>query len=142
MIQRIRSAVRRLTPGGWTSRQWAAVVLVVSVTTAASITAAYGSRELAAILAGLVVIALVLAVVRLLRRLERHEKAMADRSRAVMERLELAQRQMLAAVENERLAAHDRHVELLGAVRGFQEALARSIAPCTDAPAKAEARHG
>jgi hypothetical protein len=79
------------------------------------------------------VIALVLAVVRLLRRLERHEKAMADRSRAVMERLELAQRQVLAAVENERLAAHDRHVELLDAVRGFREALDQ-IGPSKSVP--------
>jgi hypothetical protein len=104
-------------------RELAEAVVAVAVTAAAVVSAAYGPQELAALLAGLVALTLILAVLRLRRRLDRHEKAMADRSQVMMERVELAQRQVLAAVENERVAAHDRYAELRDAVRGFGETL-------------------
>ena len=101
----------------FTFRQAVALVTVLVIGLGAIAVAAFGSQSLALALMGLLIVLTFFAVVQVRRRVATMQQRLAREAQArrndvavMQQRLALRQRQILAALENERLAAADRQL--------------------------------
>jgi hypothetical protein len=125
----------------FTFRQAVALVTVLVIGLGAIAVAAFGSQSLALALMGLLIVLTFFAVVQVRRRVAMMQQRLAREAQAgrrdieqirknnrhlnhevavMQQRLALRQRQILAALENERLAAADRQRGLLSKIRDLQ----------------------
>jgi hypothetical protein len=94
----------------------------MALTSATVAAAIVGWLDVAAVLAGMLVVSLAAAVIQVRRRVDAQARSLADQSSHVVQRLEFFQRQMLSVIEAERLAAHDRYEALLAAIHASRDA--------------------
>jgi hypothetical protein len=111
----------------FTFRQAVALVTVLVIGLGAIAVAAFGSQSLALALLGLLIVLTFFAVVQVRRRVATMQQRLAREAQAgrnevavMQQRLALRQRQILAALENERLAAADRQLGLLSKIGDLQ----------------------
>jgi predicted O-methyltransferase YrrM len=112
-----RTVLRRLH--GASRRQLAGLAIGLAVAAGVAIAAAAGQAAVATCLVALLLAAVLAGVVHLSRRLARLHRANQDAGRVLRGTVDQLQRRVVAAVEKERLAAGDRHLEL-------SEAMARA----------------
>jgi hypothetical protein len=154
------------TPGRWvrelgsearhlTARQTGALLAVAAVTAALLMATALNRGALATALAGLLVGFVFVAVVLVRRRLAQEVASvrvhlagevasLRGQLDAVSDRLQLMQRQVVAAMENERLAASDRHAEVLAMLDRLETTVGRpapAMVPDRDGHAVPSQRH-
>lgn len=126
--------IRRI--GTLTRRQLLVVGVVVALGVAIGVAAALGRAAVTAALVGLLVVVVFATALQLRRRvseLERMARVLLEEVRSLTAahahltgRVEFGQRRLVAAVENERLAAADRHQKVLSVIRGSREKLVRT----------------
>ena len=109
-----RAAVERLL--GLAPRQVAGILVVLLLCAGVAAASLAGQAAVATCLLGLLLVAVLAGVIHLIRRIGAAERATRAAVRDLREAVDQAQRRVLASVEKERLAAGDRHLELLEAV--------------------------
>jgi ABC-type transport system involved in cytochrome bd biosynthesis fused ATPase/permease subunit len=132
---------------GFTSRQAVAVVTVLVIGFGVIAAVAFGSRSLAIALIGLLIVLTFFAVVQLRRGVAVMQQRLVRDTQAVRRDIEqmqnaadargpLTQRQILAALENERLAAADRQRDLLSKISALQRQIDQ-LSPAKDRASQA-----
>ncbi|MCO8271945.1 class I SAM-dependent methyltransferase [Actinoplanes sp. TRM 88003] len=122
-LRTTRTVVRRLR--GASRRQLAGLVIGLLVAAGVAVSSGAGQAALATGLLALLLAAVLAGVIHLSRRMARLHRSNQEAVRELRGTVDQLQRRVIAAVEKERLAAGDRHLELTEALARTERLTAR-----------------